>query len=102
MIYSSIGQYTATQVLLIRRGISVTGDMKDILRVNLILQILSGDCGALDSLGGQASTVQINREGMDEGQQTEHRQSDVYLQICEQREEKAVRGESVIIEIYCR
>ena len=51
--------------------------MKDILRVNVILQTWSG--GRRGSLRGKASTVQVNREGMDEGQQTEHRQSNVYL-----------------------
>ena len=71
--------------------------MKDILRVNVILQTWSG--GRRGSLRGKASTVQVNREGMDEGQQTEHRQSNVYLQTCEQREERAVRGEFVIIEM---
>lgn len=34
----------------------------------------------LGSLGGQSSTMKVDVEGMDEGEQAEQRQADVHLQ----------------------
>ncbi|TNN77672.1 hypothetical protein EYF80_011970 [Liparis tanakae] len=40
------------------------------------------------SLGGQITTVQEDREGMDEGEQAEQRQTDVHLQTHGGREDR--------------
>ncbi|TNN77673.1 hypothetical protein EYF80_011971 [Liparis tanakae] len=44
--------------------------------------------GTDGSLGGQTTTVQEDREGMDEGEQAEQRQSDVHLQTHGGREDR--------------
>lgn len=61
------------------RSTSVTGDIKDILSVNLISQTLRGGSDALGSLWGKTSTVQVDIEGIDEGQQAEQCQSNIHI-----------------------
>lgn len=39
--------------------------------------------------------MQVDRDGMDEGEQAEQRQTDVHLQTCEGREDEMVRGEFI-------
>lgn len=46
------------------------------------------DLSVLDSLGGQTSAVQVDREGMDEGEQADNSQPNVHLQTHEGEKER--------------
>lgn len=59
----------------------------------LIVQTLRGgvDCLVLGSLRGKTSTVQVDGDGMDEGDQAEQCQGNVHLQTHDSDMERMVR-----------